>query len=306
MSLNKYILKVSIFLPFLAFLCLNACMPNFGTETNTPTASLVPTKENLQQNIWNIQKCQKLPSVIPDGEHVRIEQYVGDIKGRGEMNMLLNFTQDNEIEGFAFDFKQVQEYRVNGCIDGRVFTMWLQQEDAVETVIKGEFPETDPRGHFSSTELTFEVMTGSLEEKDNLGSLQVYFRLEGNVAGTMDQRFPLTGLDDDKIILDAVRHLRDAITRDDHDQVVELIRFPLEFIKDTDDPKEILSAEAFLAQYDIIFDEAFRERITNAFPNYLWGNAGNFAGTVSHIIYDGGLILFDEQGKVIAIYNWKE
>jgi hypothetical protein len=164
---------------------LNACTPNLEAETNTLTPSLVPT-EMPQQNVWEIQKCQKSPSVIPDDEHIRIEQYVGDIEGRGEMNMLLNFTENNEIEGFAFDFKQIQEYRVNGCVDGRVFTMWLQKEDSVETIIRGKFPEADPGGHFSSTELTFEVMTGSIEEKDSSDSLKVYFRLEGSVSGTMN------------------------------------------------------------------------------------------------------------------------
>ena len=62
-------------------------------------------------------------------------------KGRtasvGSLKAILNFTKSNEIYGFYFDIEQIREYQVTGCVEGRVFTIWLEQGDIVEAVIQG-------------------------------------------------------------------------------------------------------------------------------------------------------------------------
>ena len=64
--------------------------------------------------------------------------------------------------------------------------------------------------------------------------------------------------------------------------------------------------EMFLTYYNSIFGDGFKERLFITLPNYLMANAGNFVGTISQLIYGGGGLAFDEQGRVIAIFNWKE
>lgn len=312
--------KINMLYATLATIWLTACTAspvtnlsptsNLEVETNSPVSTAAqpppPTQTEMSNaTLWEIQECHKAPSVIPDEEYRWIHQYVGDIEGRGEIDMLLNFTESNEILGFAFDFEQVREYRVSGCVGERAFTMWLQQGDTVETVIRGEFPETDPRGHFSSSDvLQSAVMTGSLIEKNNSESFSIYLRLISSASGTMEHRFQLGGVEDDAIILNASEQFLAAIARDDREKVIEMLRFPIEVQKDTD-RKEIQTPESFLAQYDVIFDTDFRERLAITFPNYIIANAGNFVGTFSQIIYGGGGIVFDEHGRVIAIYNWE-
>lgn len=306
-----YVAFVTIWLTACTSSTLATALPtsNLEVETNSP----VPTStqphpltqtEMPTAKLWEIQKCHKAPSAIPEEEYRWIHQYIGDIEGRGEMDMLLNFTESNEILGFAFDYEQVLEYQAIGCVDGRAFTIWLQRGDIVEKVIRGGFPETDPRDIFStSAVLQFEVITGLLMEKNSSKAVSIYLRLISSTSGTMEHRFQLAGVDDDAIILNASEEFRTAIARDDRDRVIEMLRFPIEVQKDAD-RKEIQTPESFLAQYDVILDTDFRERLEITFPNYIIANSGNFVGTFSQMVYSGGGIVFDEHGKVIAIYNW--
>jgi len=265
------------------------------TQTETPTLVSTP-------DIWEIQKCPKAPNVIGT-DYGWIWNYTGDIEGRGEVDMLLNFTENNEIQGFAFDIEQVIEYRMSGCVEGRLFIIWLQQEDTVKAVIQGEFPETDPRGHYSaSSELSSDVITGSLIEKGKSESFPIYLHLSSGTAGTMDHRFELAGAYVDKVILNASHEFLAAIANDDRAQVVEMVRFPVDcYIRG--EWKKMETSEMFLANYDDIFGDGFKERLAITFPNYLMAQAGLFLGTISQFIYGGGGINFDEHGKVTEIYN---
>jgi hypothetical protein len=277
--------------------------------TPAPVAADTPLLTHTatpRPDLWEIQKCGQGPSVIPGDESTWTHQYVGDIEERGEMDMLLFFTKNNEIQGFAFDFEQAREYRINGCVDRRAFTMWLQQGDIVEAVMKGEFPEKDPRSHFSSSDpLTFAVITGSLVEKSNPGSFQTYFRMTSSTAGTMEHRFELAGVEDDDLIVNASQQFINAVINDDRAQVIEMIRFPVE-VRMNGAGAVMNTPEKFLSYYNAIFGDGFKERLAITFPNYLWPNAGNFLGTISQSIYGGGGIVYDEHGKVIGIYNWVE
>lgn len=217
--------------------------------------------------------------------------------------MLLEFTLQNEILGFYFDLEQAQEYQVRGCIEERSITMWLYQGDAVDAVIQGEFPVIDPRNPLSS-EPTIDVMVGLLVEKNTSEVSAVYLRLAGGTAGTMQNRFRIAGVSDDRIILNASQQFLAAIAGDDRSRVTEMIDFPLEFRKDNGDLETIQSPEAFLAQYDSIFDAAFKLRLERTSPNYLRAQAGNFIGLIGLSVNGGGGIVFDDQGKVVAIYAW--
>jgi len=276
-------------------LTLSAIYP---TQTKRPT--LVPTP-----NIWEIQQCRKAPNVL-EIEPDWIWQYKGDIAEHGRIEMLLNFTEDNQILGFAFDFQNVREYQVFGCLEERIFTLWLHQENQVDAVIQGEFPTTDPRGNYSSsTVLTSDLMTGSLLERDNLESFQVYLRISSGTYGTMKHRFQLAGTEDDNLILDASQQFISAVANNDKTQVVEMLHFPVE-IWMNGARAEMRTPEVFLTYYNSIFGDGFRERLAVTFPNYLMANAGNFVGTITQFIYGGGGLAFDEHGKVIAIFNWEE
>jgi hypothetical protein len=220
--------------------------------------------------------------------------------------MLLNFNEDNQIQGIAFDFKQMHEYRVNGCVEERAFMMWLQQGNAVEAIIRGEFPQTDPRGFYSpSSLLSFDVITGSLTEKGSSESLSIYLHLSSGTAGTMEHRFELAGVKDDSTILTASQHFFTAVANDDRTRVVEMLYFPVE-VWFGGQRQQLRTPEKFLAYYNAIFDNGFKERLAISFPNYLMAYAGNFIGEIELSVYGGGGIVFDEHGKVVAIYNWKE
>lgn len=93
-------------------------------ETNSPVLTATHTPHQIQTetpkaDIWEIETCRKAPGIIPNGQYNWIQEYVGDIEGRGKMDMLLNFTKSKEILGFAFDFEQVREYQIYGCVNGR-------------------------------------------------------------------------------------------------------------------------------------------------------------------------------------------
>jgi hypothetical protein len=192
----------------------------YPTQTKSPTLVPIP-------DIWEIQQCRKAKDVL-EIEPDFIWQYIGDIDGR-RVEMLLNFTEDNQISGFAFDFQNVHEYQVHGCLEERIFTLWLYQEKQVDAVIQGEFPTNDPRGNYSSsTVLTSDLMTGSLLERDNLESFQVYLRISSGTYGTMKHRFQLAGTEDDNLILDASQQFITAVANNDKTQVVEMLHFPVE------------------------------------------------------------------------------
>jgi len=308
---------------FLGFICLVACGPlstsippvievtvkpftstltmthtPVSTQTETPT--LMPTPD-----VRKIQQCQKAADVL-ETDFDWIWQYTGDIDGRGKVDMLLNFTEDNQIVGFAFDFENLREYQVSGCLEERIFTLWLQQDNKVDAVIRGEFPTTDPRGHYSSSSvLSFDVMAGSLMKQDSMESFPVYLRLSSGTYGTMEHRFQLAGTTDDDLILNASRKFINAVANDDKAQVVEMLHFPVE-IEMRETRAKMGSPEAFLKYYNAIFGDGFKERIAITFPDYLMANAGNFVGTISQFTYGGGGFAFDEFGKVISISNWAE
>ena len=97
--------------------------------TQTKTATLMPTPD-----LWEIQKCHKAPHVLKI-EADWIWQYTGDIDRNRKVEMILNFTEDNQILGFAFDYQNVREYQVSGCLEERQFTLWLQQENSLVATI---------------------------------------------------------------------------------------------------------------------------------------------------------------------------
>jgi hypothetical protein len=264
------------------------------TATPTPLPTFTPTPD-----IWEIQKCHKAPSVI-DPSSAFIWIYTGDLEGQGQIDMLLNFTESNEIQGFAFDFEQVREYQVSGCVEQRSFTMWLQQNGVVVAMIQGEFPEIDPRDHYSGA-LSFDVITGLLAEKGNSENHSLYLHLSSGQGGTMERRFHLEGVQDDQIILNASQQFLSAIVQDDRQQVVELLQFPIEvFFKG--ERKVLPTPEDFLLYYNAIFGDGFKERLAITFPNYILAQGGNWGGIYLYV-YGGGSIGFDMQGKVFAIYN---
>ncbi len=270
------------------------------TYTTMPNLTITP-------DIWEIQKCSISPSfIIDEWTYEAIWNYVGNIEERGEVDMLLSFTKNNEILGFYFDFEQVSEYKVSGCLDARAFRIWLFQGDTVEAVIHGEFPATDPTGRNWKTvdgKLYGEVMMGSLLEKSNLSSFPLYLSALMGTPGTMEHRFRIAGVEDDTLILNASRKLLAAIANDDRSQVIQMIQFPVEFRKDNK-TTTILTPDSFMAQYDEIFDGAFKVRLSKTFPDYMIASTGNFLGTIGLSVYGGGGINFDDHGKVTAIYDW--
>ncbi len=175
----------------------------FTPVPTTPTPTLTPTPV-----IWEIQTCYKGPSVV-DNHDSLIWGYTGNMDGRSRVDMLLNFTENNEILGFLFDFEQVREYKVTGCVEERTFTMWLQEGDAVAAVIKGEFPGNSIDG-----------ITGLLMKKGDLNH-SIYLDLESGLGGTMQHRFEEMGVDDDTVILDAAHQFLTAVADDDRNQVVK-------------------------------------------------------------------------------------
>jgi hypothetical protein len=268
-------------------------------QTATPSISSEP-------DLWKMHNCNPAPSVLEKYVYDWWWLYTGDVADQGVVDMLLNFTQSNEILGYYFDNEQVREYQVRGCVEGRAFTIWLYQDNNIEAVIRGEFPETDPRGHFSSSEaLKGDVIIGSITEKANPQSIPIYLKLLMGTAGTVEHRFGLAGVEDDTVILNAAQSFLAAVANDNRTQLVQMIQFPLEFQKDGRTIM-IQTSDSLLSQYDVVFDDDFKARLAKTFPNYLIANSGNFIGTIGLSVYSGGGVIFDDHGKITAISNWQK
>lgn len=321
---------MSVFFVILGTILLDACIPSSsatlpaltkGTNTPTTTTTLhstitprhlpttisVPSATVTQTpDIWSTPKCEIVHSIIEDFYTFMIWEYIGDIAGRGEFTMLLNFPNNNEILGFAFEYEHIQEYQVMGCVQERDFMMWLSKDGSVDVIIQGEFPKTDPRGYYTSsgTLLSFDVITGWLSEKGNSEQLPVYLHLASGQEGTMDHRFQIANVEDDELILIASQQFLAAVARDDRSRVIEMLHFPIKTWY-RDEEITFHSSETFLSQYDNIFDDSFKERLSLSFSNYLIAYTGNYNG-ISLSVYGGGGINFNEYGQVNAIYNWEK
>ena len=84
------------------------------TLTPFPTLTTMPTLTTTP-DMWKIQKCRVAPSVIEEIEFEWIWEYIGEITGRGEVDMLLNFTKRNENSGILFRYRK----------DTRISSEWL-------------------------------------------------------------------------------------------------------------------------------------------------------------------------------------
>ena len=313
----KNSLYISIFL-----IWLTACAPFFVDTQKTPAISLSTTATPFTKSViytpspiqmatpvptstpdmWKTRSCDKVTSVVD--KHTMIWTYKGDMEGYGQIDALLNFTKENEIRGFLFDFKRMREYSVYGCVEGRNLLMWLKQGDVIQAVIQGEFSETDPRGYYlPDKKLSFPIISGFIIEKGSVGLSEIYLRLESGDGGTMEHRFQVEGVKDDAVILNTVNRLLIAVTNDDRTQVAELIHFPVQVFLG-DERKIIHAPEAFLSNYTTIFGGGFSERLAITFPNYILSQSGNFGGTYL-LVYGGGTIRIDASGKITEINNFE-
>jgi hypothetical protein len=292
-----------------------ASISSVESDSQTPHPTVTPT--NLQTriwtpaltvtpDIWKIQGCHVTSSSIITLEDDWLWNYSGNIEGRGKVDVLLNFTNSNGINGFYFDFEQGSQYQVSGCVENRNFTLWLHQDGKVEATIQGEFPEKDPLGNFPSSEvLNGDVLIGDLMEKTNIQTFPIYLRLFGGGAGTIEHRFLLAGVENDAEILDASYQFLDAIISDNRTQVAQMIRYPLEYVS-IEKRITIQTPDMLLEQYNELFDSSFKERLARTFPDYLIAEGGNFIGIINLSVYGGGGISFDDKGWVTAIYNWQD
>jgi hypothetical protein len=264
----------------------------FPTQTERP--SITPTPDT-----WKINECRKVLSIVDSHFTDFIWNYTGNIEGRGRVDMLLDFTKNNEIRGFIFDFGLVHEYKVNGCIEDRSFTMWLQGKDRVEAVIQGEFPSTDPRGTYS-----IGAIKGLLVERNHSKSSAIYLSISFGAGKNMEHRFQLNRTKDDTLILNAAKHFLDAVASDNRAMVLEALQFPVT-CEIKRERKEFKTPAAFLSYYNAIFGDGFKERLAITFPNYIIDYPGKVGG-IGLSVYGGGAIFFDVNGKIIGIYNQKE
>ena len=278
--------------------------PTKVTNTQIPLQPRTETPQPMTTpDIWKIQKCRKFSSIVND--HTMIWTYTGDIEKYGQVDMLLSFSKNNEIRGFLFDFGRMREYKVTGCVEDRAIKIWLQQGEMVDAIIQGEFPVTDPRGYYSpDKKLSFPIITGTLIDKSNAETLAIYLRSGMANGGTMEQRFKLEGVQDDEIILNASQEFITAVDNNERNLIVAMIEFPIECEIGAKRQK-FDTPDAFLASYDVIFENGFKERLARAFPNYLTAYSGDIGG-IGLYVYGGGSIRFNGQGKIVGIYNWQK
>lgn len=264
----------------------------FPSQTEIP--SLTPTPDT-----WKINKCHKTLSIVDSHFTDFIWNYTGNIEGRGRIDMLLDFTKDNEIRGFVFDFGLVHEYKVNGCIENRSFTMWLQSKDRVEAVIQGKFPSVDPQGKYS-----IGAIKGLLVERNHSKSSSIYLSISFGAGKSMEHRFELGNTKDDTLILNAAKHFLDAVASDNRAMVLQTLQFPVT-CEIKGERKEFKTSAAFLSYYNAIFGDGFKERLAITFPNYIIDYPGQVGG-IGLSVYGGGAIFFNVTGKITGIYNQKE
>ncbi len=276
-----------------------------GTITPIQIATPAPS---ATQDAWKIQHCIFTSSITESMEGNWLWEYNGDQAESGNVMVQLNFTTNNEILGFYFDLGQVREYKIRGCIAERYFIMWLftKDENNIEARIEGEFPKADPRSQNPSDKILQEkIITGILTSKTSERTYAVYLKLESGISGTLNHRFQIAGVKDDDLILNASKNFLTAVANDEREHVTQMLRFPLEVYKQNGIGIEIQTSKSFLTQYEEIINDDLKERLAKTIPGNMQAYAGNHLGEIGLNITGGGVINFDENGKVQGIFDWK-
>jgi len=223
--------------------------------------------------------------------------YNGEMAGEHRIRMTLVFAGE-QVSGVYFYASTFKDIPLRGrMLDGT--HVRLEELDAAgnaTATFEAEFPEKDPESAFGDSALQCEVIRGTWRKTGAETALPVYLQMEGGTAGSIKHRYAAIGVRDPETVHRNSQAFWMAVKRDDRKTAASLIRYPIR-VDTSAGRKRYASAEELLADYELIFTPAFRERIAKGLPrNMFVRDQGAMLG--------GGQVWFGADGKVTALNNY--
>lgn len=220
--------------------------------------------------------------------------YQGTIGDRYRVRMALVFN-DGALSGVYAYATQLADIRLRGRLESgsRLVLDELSPSGAVTAQFVGTFPERDPRGQFGSSPLQCEVITGTWKKSEGGQPLPFHLSLDAGSAGSLEHRYEAAGATDDAVVDRKAAAFWNAVKRGDRSAVAGLVEYPL-VVSVNGRRRQFADAAALVAGYDAVFTTAFRDRILQAIPRYLFAK-------IDGVMLGDGAVWFDADGQVIAL-----
>ena len=223
--------------------------------------------------------------------------YNGELAGKYRIRMTLVFAGE-ELSGVYFYASSLKDIPLRGRMLDATHVL-LEELDAAGNAVasfRAEFPEKDPESAFGDSPLECEVIRGTWSKAGSDTSLPVYLQMEGGTSGSIKHRYAAIGVRDPESLHRNSQAFWLAVKREDRKTAASLIRYPIR-VDTSAGRKRYASAEELLADYDLIFTPAFRERIAKGLPrNMFVRDQGAMLGN--------GQVWFGADGKVTALNNY--
>ncbi|HVK56026.1 MAG TPA: hypothetical protein VM532_13480 [Burkholderiales bacterium] len=207
--------------------------------------------------------------------------YDGNIGHVLAVRLTLTFNNDS-LSGKYFYVKTLRDIRVKGAVLGdRSFT--LEEYDKNGLVVarfKGTFPEEDPKASYGEgNKLQCEVMIGVWEQISPKRSFPFYLKLNYAISGTLDDRYASAMAkpnNDEASIERLAQRFLTAVHTNDRKQVAAVVHYPFSAYRPGKGPYVIKNRKEFLANYDEIISEQYKEDLKRAIPKHMFMDKHNF------------------------------
>lgn len=206
--------------------------------------------------------------------------YEGSIAGKFPIMLTLSMGRD-KIEGEYFYVSQLKDIALRGEL--REPQLRLEELDAAGRVT----------AHFDGTvDRDCEKFEGTWRKVGAGEGMPFQVKLTSGVGGTLDSRY---GGDEALIHRNAERFWQ-AVKRRDKKTVAALVVYPVK-VSVNGRPVKVRNAADFIAAYDDIFSNAYRNAIAEAVPHNMFSKNGM-------AMLGRGEVWFNGQGKVAALNNY--
>lgn len=213
---------------------------------------------------------------------------------RVRMTLMLGGEQ---VNGVYFYASQLRDIAIKGRIANGTDIVLDELDDKghVAARFEGRFSGSDPKGRFQGDKLECEIILGTWQKLDSASRLPVYLALESGTAGTLTNRYSVSGADNDELIHRNALRFWNAVKRGDKQAVAALVSYPVR-VQLPGGRKLLRSAAELVANYDAVFTPRYRDAILQALPR-------NMFVRDQGIMLGNGEVWFGADGKVVALNN---
>ena len=230
---------------------------------------------------------------------VLLDKFTGDFNGKGHFDMTLQY-EENKVKGVYFYHKYMKDIKLSGVVKEGGDSLELKEYDsegkevAVFKIKRKKHNEEGDDQTLNDRALDFSASqieawwsrVGS--KKRQKVSMEFFGSCSGNLGD-------LYGSGKDDEIHAQMKTFWDALREKDKSKVASCIHFPIQVSSHgkkltVKTPKELLDI------YSAVFHDEFLSAVLSCPPRNLWKN---YQG----IMFAGGLIWFDYDGKVLTLNN---